>query len=169
MFPRFCNCVGRGLLIFCFRSRRRPLSETFAPLARFYGCHSSSKPCCCSILSTYHWRACAENRSRDPGSVLLNHFLCCIFSIEMRQRISMSQTVGSHICSKTPSDPTKEKRPDYKMAGYCFRDSKQAEKIWQRARKDATKMPSLYIRCLSTSYLEKYLIAALKTCRRDRR
>ncbi len=108
LFPSFCNCVGRGLLIFCFRSRLRPLSDTFSPLAKFHRSYSSSKPCWCSILSS-HWRACAENRSRDPGSVL-NHFLCCIFSIEMRQRISMSRTVGSHISSKTPSGPTKEKR-----------------------------------------------------------
>jgi len=52
---------------------------------------------------------------------------------------------------------------------YCFRDSKQAEKIWQRARKDAAKMPFLYIRCLSTGHLEKHLIVALKACERDRR
>ncbi len=55
------------------------------------------------------------------------------------------------------------------IVGYCFRDSKQAEKIWQRARKDAAKMPFLYIRCLSTGHLKKHLIVALKACERGRR
>jgi len=60
--------------------------------------------------------------------------------------------------SRARSCPSRKKA----NRSYCFRDSKQAEKIWQRARKDATKMPFLYIRCLSTSYLEKHLIVALK-------
>ncbi len=42
--------------------------------------------------------------------------------------------------------------------GYCFRDSKRAEKIWQSAKKDAAKMPFSIYRCLDISYLEKYLI-----------
>ena len=56
---------------------------------------------------------------------------------------------------------------DTELSRYCFRDSKQAEKIWQRARKDAAKMPFLYIKCLGIDYLEKYLNVALKACEKD--
>jgi len=52
---------------------------------------------------------------------------------------------------------------------YCFRDSKRAEKIWQRARKDAAKMPIFYIQVFGHRPPRKAPHRRLNACGRGRR
>ncbi len=53
--------------------------------------------------------------------------------------------------------------------GYCFRDSKRAEKIWQRSRKDAAKMPIFYIQVFGHRPPRKAPHRRLNACGRGRR
>jgi len=52
---------------------------------------------------------------------------------------------------------------------YCFRDSKSAEKIWQRSRKDAAKMPIFYIQVFGHRPSRKASYRRLNACGRGRR
>jgi len=58
---------------------------------------------------------------------------------------------------------------NYKVRDYCFRDSKSAEKIWQRFRKDAAKMSIFYIQMFEYQLSRKVFYRRLNVCGRDRR